>query len=918
MRKWQNLTLRLDTSEVRGHIFKTRVKMSWPSLIVEQNVENKSLFAFPLTQIGNYTYQNITIRNPASYNVVVQMVLDRDYPNIEILYNSMPSNLISKNVQHYVLSHGFFFNNEIREKQQDFFWEMLGIRVNRNTLPILLYPGQSYSVYIGFHTYDTNVHSAFLLLRNNLTILEVVQLRAQGALPLFKFGNRKPGSLQPLTFDMTDKHLRDCERQKQYSTTQPNLTVKRTFTARNMGDVTIYINSFHINDLLCEGYGFKVIDCEPFILPPNGTKKIDIAFTPDLTLTKITRMLILDTSLNFPVNYTLYTTIPASYLNLCADLIMRPTWEIHLSYLTLTFMFLLNIIIVFIAMIDAERIKKQAMGSFVSPTSPSVQPILDLRLVGQQTREEIQSTKVEAILDDEKDEKDEKESKNDAAHELNEEPKPKVETERYTVLIPATGKTKKKLGKRNSNENCSESIDMQVHEKSDKKRDKLCEIKQKIKEKREEKEHIKIEEKDKKHLQNNVQKDKEVKKQPLSQNKKHTKNTIVPVYEEETSSTTTDSSCSNNEDPEKENNQRNQKVCSKIKFAGIKNDISKTPIEENSNHIFGLKHVTLNHSNQSKIKYQKSAMKATKTNEKHNKDQEGRHKTNDHHSHNKHHSNLRDIKKREKTSKDRKEKNIYHKKGADKNKHSDRQVRTSECEGAEKRKSPSSFYVPLPTPTTTSSIWGESRAKFSDVVARSESAVGPSSSTTRPLAHTHKQITNKPTMYVEPYKQTSPVELGPIGSKRSDHRSSNEGNRRSLNEENHRLLDDTFRSLNDTNSRSLSDINHHLPDESSYTHANNLLRDSNSFFTNVDDIHLENNSKEGNFLEEFASISGGWNQQQDLSNLIETDIPEEQLKTNNSVEGETNISKYYHFNVVTPYVNILYRMSHVRTDTEQV
>lgn len=544
-------------------------------------------------------------------------------------------------------------------------------------------------------------------------------------------------------------------------------------------------------------------------------------------------------------------------------------------------MFMLNVIIVFIAMIDAERIKKHAMGSFISPTSPSVQPILDLRLVGQQTREEIQSTKGDVIPDDEKDEKD---VKSEIIHnELNEEAKPKLETERYTVLIPATGKTKKKLGKRNSNEHSSESIDMQVQEKSEKKRDKVCEIKQKIKEKREEKENIKIEEKDKKHLQNNVQKDKEVKKQPLSQNKKHTKNTIVPAYEEETSSTTTDSSCSNNEDPEKENNQRNQKLCSKIKFTSIKNESLKTTIEENPNHIFEFKHTSLNHSNPNKIKYQKSTTKMAKSNEKHNKDQEGRHKTNEHHNHNKHHSNLRDIKKRDKPSKDRKEKNMYHKKGADKNKHSERQLRTSEGEGAEKRKSPSSFYIPLPTPTTTSSIWGESRAKFSDVVARNESSVGSLSSTNRPLAHTSKQMSNKPTMYVEPYKQTSPVELGPIGSKRSDHRSSGDGNRRSLNEENHRLLEDTFRSLNDSNSRSLSDINHHLTDESGYTHVNNLLHDSNnSFFTNVDEIHLENNCKEGSYLEEFASISGGWNQQQDLSGLIDSDIPEEQ--PTNSVE----------------------------------
>ncbi|KAJ8955300.1 hypothetical protein NQ314_006913 [Rhamnusium bicolor] len=743
---------------------------------------------------------------------------------------------------------GHLFLNPDLECQADCYTglqtDTSGVRVSRNTVPILLRPGQSHSVLVGFYTYDPSMHSALLFLRNNLTILEVVRLRAQGAFPLFKFGNRKPGSLQPLSFDMTDKHLRDCERQKQYSSTQPNLTVKRTFTARNIGDVTVYVNSFHINDFLCEGYGFKVIDCEPFILPPNGTRKIDIAFTPDLTLTKITRTLILGTSLNIPVNYTLYTTIPATYLNLCAELIMRPTWEIYLSYLTITFMLLIFIIIVLIAVMDAERIKKQAMGSFISPNSPSVQPVLDLRLVGQQTREEIQSTKAEVIVEEEKDEIEDKCEEDKALQkDLIEEVKPKLETERYTVLVPTTGKTKKKLGKRNSSEPSPEGNDIQVHERPDKKRDKVCEIKQK-RDKREDKEEV---------------------KKNLFHNKKHTKNTNVPAYEEETSSTTTDSSCSNNEDPEKENNQRNTKVCSKLKLNVSKNDISKTPIEENRNHITEVKHVSFTHNNHNKVKHQKSAPKTSKTNEKQNKDYEGHHKTNDHHSHGKHHSHLHAIKKREKAAKDRKDKNMYHKKGGDKNKHGERQPKISESDSIEKRK------------------------KSNDVVARSENAVGTSSNSNRPLTHSGKQTSHKPTMYVEPYKQTSPVELGPIGSRRMDRRSSNDSNRRSLNEDNHRLLDENFRSLSDNNSRSLNDINRHLPEDSNYMHANNLLREpNNSFFTNSDEIRLESSSREGSYLEEFASISGGWNHQQNLSDLIESNIVAD--NSNNSMEAQPTTS----------------------------
>lgn len=47
--------------------------------------------------------------------------------------------------------------------------------------------------------------------RNNLTVLEIAQLSGTGAHAQFKFGNRKPGSTTPLLFELTDKHLKDCE-----------------------------------------------------------------------------------------------------------------------------------------------------------------------------------------------------------------------------------------------------------------------------------------------------------------------------------------------------------------------------------------------------------------------------------------------------------------------------------------------------------------------------------------------------------------------------------------------------------------------------------------------------------------------------------------------------------------------------------
>ena len=68
--------------------------------------------------------------------------------------------------------------------------------------------------------------------------------------------------------------------------------------ARNTGELPIDIFGFYISGVSCEGYGFKVLNCEPFKLNPNATKKIDIAFTPDFTLSRIERELLILTSLS--------------------------------------------------------------------------------------------------------------------------------------------------------------------------------------------------------------------------------------------------------------------------------------------------------------------------------------------------------------------------------------------------------------------------------------------------------------------------------------------------------------------------------------------------------------------------------------------------------------------------------------------
>lgn len=290
-------------------------------------------------------------------------------------------------------------------------------------------------------------------------------MKGRGAQQNFKFGNRKPGSMQPLTFELLEKHLRDCERGNQGTKSiPPTITVKRTFTARNMGDLPVEVYGFYINGLPCEGYGFKVVNCEPFVLPPNATRKIDIACTPDFTLAKITRELQLDTNLNFPINYTMVATVPAYYLPLCTNAIARPTWE---GYFYFAAVFLMSSLLAFAMLtpiIDSERIVKHTLGVLVSRNCVSAEPTLDLRLIGQQTRAEIrQKIDVENAAEKKVESKEmSKETFKEIVKEavkatkhldlidmkmFKDEP-----TEKSSVLIPVPPKQKKKLSKKSSNE----------------------------------------------------------------------------------------------------------------------------------------------------------------------------------------------------------------------------------------------------------------------------------------------------------------------------------------------------------------------------------------------------------------------------------------------------------------------------------
>uniref|UniRef100_A0A1B0CWH6 Uncharacterized protein n=2 Tax=Lutzomyia longipalpis TaxID=7200 RepID=A0A1B0CWH6_LUTLO len=316
----QSIPFKLSTSQIKRYDFVASVNFVWPHLVVEQ-VE------FEATQIGHDTVKFITVENPSDQLLITQYFLHDSQVHghdVELppeVITPCPTCVLAK--EKLFAFHSFFSTSSTLENYFDH-------------IP----PRGNSKVAIRFQSPRPGIFSTLLFIRNNLTILEAVWLTAKAVVPQLKFGNRRPGSQTPLLFEFTDKHFKMCademaEREKRFDENKEHahevpraiITMKRSFTARNSGEVPIMIKAIRIGAELCEGYGFKVLNCSEFELVPNASRKIEISFTPDFTLSRITRPLILETNTGYPVNYTLLSTIPAEVVAMCHRALGRPWWE---------------------------------------------------------------------------------------------------------------------------------------------------------------------------------------------------------------------------------------------------------------------------------------------------------------------------------------------------------------------------------------------------------------------------------------------------------------------------------------------------------------------------------------------------------------------------------------------------------------
>ncbi|XP_055593274.1 transmembrane protein 131 homolog [Uranotaenia lowii] len=358
---WQSIRFQLTTDPIRKFEFNASVDLVWPKLLTEN-------IYFPTLQIEQEAVKLITINNPSDQILFVHLVLhDVKVHGSDI--SSIPPEILSRR-ENCSLSEENVFSF--------FLFDYDDIYVN------YVKPKSFLKIAVKFTAKEPGTYSTIFYMRNNLTLIDAVWIQAKAVVPQFKFGNRKPGSATALQFEITDKHLKMCTKFQEPGAEAVSIQTKRSFTARNYGEVPIAISGIRVEDLLCEGYGFKVLDCWPFELQPNASKKIEIAFSPDFTLARVTRTLNFDTNINFSVNFTLLGTVPAHGLESCSLSLRRPWFESILRVALICVLPLALVGALIAAFLESNKVIRDHILNMSRDRGP-IQPPLDLRQIALQS-----------------------------------------------------------------------------------------------------------------------------------------------------------------------------------------------------------------------------------------------------------------------------------------------------------------------------------------------------------------------------------------------------------------------------------------------------------------------------------------------------------------------------------------------------
>uniref|UniRef100_A0A671TD30 Transmembrane protein 131-like n=1 Tax=Sinocyclocheilus anshuiensis TaxID=1608454 RepID=A0A671TD30_9TELE len=325
---------------------KILAQLTWPSL-----VNSSQQIHFPLTNTDSSSVKEVILENSADVPVYVQVLPLALYPNPSVFTGRLADRLSNINIDTNTLEFQVY-KNHVMMKSSTGFVEGLTRPYVYN---MLLMPGEVKSFNVRFRPITNHRVSSLLVVRNNLTVVDLIMVHGQGTTESLRLAGKAPGLGSSLRFKLTEAFLKDCSEGKSKAE-EPNFTLRRTFRLENTGLLPINIRSMEISGNACEGYGFKVLNCEEFALKPNTSKDLVILFTPDFTSSRVIRELKLVTAGGSVFVFVLNASLPYHMLAVCAETLPRPNWELELYIIVSLIMSSMFLLVIATAYLEAQGI----------------------------------------------------------------------------------------------------------------------------------------------------------------------------------------------------------------------------------------------------------------------------------------------------------------------------------------------------------------------------------------------------------------------------------------------------------------------------------------------------------------------------------------------------------------------------------
>eukprot|EP01114_Cavostelium_apophysatum_P017710 TRINITY_DN5326_c0_g1_i2.p1 TRINITY_DN5326_c0_g1~~TRINITY_DN5326_c0_g1_i2.p1 ORF type:complete len:1169 (-),score=327.97 TRINITY_DN5326_c0_g1_i2:32-3538(-) len=270
-------TITVNTSMLVDYVIKVQSTLTKPSLVLEDKM------SFDVIQVGTPVEKPLELFNPSDVTIAVQVV--------------------------------------------PLLWRLRGFSLVNYGMVII--PPRSVGEVgrLSFHPNEPKYYEGTVYFKNNLTIVDSMEFSGWGGNSNLVFNRISSDvALNSLSFDFSVEDLKSCKRPKfptsrydgQSADPDGVIAVTKDFSATNTGNLPIHVEGLKIDDFPCEGFGFRVQNCDEFDLKPSESRNISISFRPDFSSSLILHELRITTAAE-TISVPLSASLPHHYLPLCSS-----------------------------------------------------------------------------------------------------------------------------------------------------------------------------------------------------------------------------------------------------------------------------------------------------------------------------------------------------------------------------------------------------------------------------------------------------------------------------------------------------------------------------------------------------------------------------------------------------------------------